>query len=439
MNSKNIIEKIYRLLAPSKERDIEHYQVIQKIYSILDETYPSSWIAYDMVDNDGNSYIVFTSEDKLYRAYYEYDGEDVNLSDPSEVEITIDDVQASRMRLVRAKDENLYFIGIAASTVLNRIAAIDSRALFDDFENEFEKRDTPIMSFYHRTDYDGLTWGDVVSVSRFGNLLMVVGKVDEDTLIGKNIEVINERAVIGFSIGFVPTDVPTIVNVDDVPIKVYERGYLAEISLLLEEHAASYFTELLNFEERAIMARGKTELKKLLEDILGEGSEKEIDEALEVAEERNRSIDDRNMITRENEDDEEEQVKELKDDGEIEIVVDEAIEEIVEEKVEQIKSEYIKYTGELKQSLEDIIRMFEAVEGKIDRGFYDINHRVGRLEQEDDEKIREQVDDLPPARRNTTKLVYRKTEQPKEFVLTVPNQRFNLRGIAKETLEGNNE
>ena len=250
--------------------------------------------------DDDNMFAVFAQDGKLYRAPIRVSGTDVSVGDLLEVQMEFTEVPRSMMTIRQLPDGRYRWIGISASSVLNRVGEIDSKEMFDSFiDNIAETGEYPLRMFYHMGEQ--FRTGQCDFVGRDGNLLITSGLYD-DTEIALG-EVHARQAdpdYWGDSIGFVATEEPTMLMFDgDIEIPVYRQGILNEISTVPEAHAASWMTAMPTLE---------TEVNRMLNDKqfevfvkLFEDDEDEARAWLEKnADSRNRAIVDGNQITRDN-------------------------------------------------------------------------------------------------------------------------------------------
>lgn len=317
-----------------KERLITINDLYNGVYQKLEEIgleYP--WIQDFFLENNA-LYVVVSTAGKLwkYRLIVSND-ELTSLKLVGEVEIDYP-LKEEKTRSFTYRDSNgqAKFVTIAACSVLNRVGEIDANSLFDYFEeNYITQEKEAFFTFYHLGEK--IQFGTVKGVARYGKLLITWGTIDESTTLGKAyVENANDPKW-GISIGFYSTE-QEIVRVGDIEILAHTKGILIEQSLLLEEHAANYYTTNLVEVNRGMK-------KEKLTDVLKElgVAEESANEILDKADVRNREIEENKMIFREVENDTEE-TKEV----EIEIddtLVDQIV-KLVEEKLEQKFEERVK-------------------------------------------------------------------------------------------------
>lgn len=412
------------------QRDLSINQVVQQIDNLLydikddEEEYRFAWpYIFDVFQTDNENYVIFSDSGKLYKAVYSVQqGRDIAIDRISEVvveypEVSSEDTERSFV-LRRNADNQLLFIAIAGSAVLNRSGELDSTMLFDSFEQSFDKDNSPFITFRHLGE--GLSFGKIDNVFRNDKLLFVTGYIDETTPIGS---VFEERykedpEKWGISIGFRPTRHEITRVSDKVDILTYTEGELVEVSVLKETEAAHYFTAILeakNNKETNRMGKNRTQAFDALKEFVGDAlSDDELNAMLDSAEVRNRTIEETNMVTRKAEDTEdivEEEEKEVKEEEAFEVNIDEsALEAITEQVRERVAGEINTHMEETLNSLQSTItELSERLNSAIEN-INDITTRTTRLEEDDDKKIREAVNDLPPASNKRVNVRYRPTE-----------------------------
>lgn len=186
---------------------------------------------------------------------------------------------------------------IAATSVVNRVGELDSKGLFDDFIQHFNNGDyaTPFLTFYHEDT--ALEMGTVTDIMRHGNVLFVAGDWHENnSLADACIRALENDpdGEWGVSVGFMPLAAPEIITVGSgVEIPVYQSGYLIEVSMLLERHAANWFTR---FRNGRIQRMSKV-TKEMLERVFGENSA-ELEDWAGKLDDTERAITQSGLITR---------------------------------------------------------------------------------------------------------------------------------------------
>lgn len=316
------------------------------------------------------------------------------------------------MTVHRQSDGRYRWIGVSAASVLNRVGEIDSRDLFDSFiAYAKETGDYPIRMFFHRGEQ--FRTGQADFLARDDNLLITSGLFD-DTEIGRaEAEArMSDPDYWGDSIGYLPMEEPEIVRVNEVEIPVYRNGRLAEISTLPEARAASWFTNSNVTEVRRMMTEVEFEaFAKLFQ-----GDEDQARAWLESnVDPTNRAIAEDGLITRDDGEAEgkpeaeapeaPEQEVEQPEVQEREIELDDAAVAEIARSVEGLFTE--RTEAALAPISEQLTELVEAVQ-TMATNQADIGERLEALEQDESDKQRKWVNDLP--RRSKLNITYRPRE-----------------------------
>jgi hypothetical protein len=199
----------------------------------------------------------------------------------------------SSITIHRQADGRIRGVGIVATSVLNRVGEIDSRALFDSFVDHWkESGANPILEFYHLGETSRL--GEIDYLARADNVYINSWLFD-DTPAGRAAADSLEREsdYWGFSIGYLPTCDPEMIAVaNGVAIPVYTRGIQRETSIVAEKRAANLFTMPVTGVERM-----NKDIKADLLKLMG-GDEALTNEAEALIDTRNRAIDEQGLVTR---------------------------------------------------------------------------------------------------------------------------------------------
>ena len=457
-SAESILVAIKRLLGV-KERDLTlsslFYRVEDALYEYGDENeteflYP--YVMELMTSNEGQ-YAIFSDGGKLFRANFSVDGNDmVTITETYQVKIDYPKVESSninRVTLFRSKDNELLWIGIASSSVLNRSGEIDSTKLFDDFEANFSDFEEPYLTLQHLPKE--FAFGKVRNVFRLDSLLFAYGVIDEKTILGSVAEERFNSGDWGMSIGFMPSEPPEVLRVNDVKIPVYNKGVLIEISALLEERAAAYFTKIISSGKGENRMVNKIKAKELLLEFAGEEKEDEVDALLDEAGKRERQIDNEGMITREEEinvvaeavdgDVEAEKLPEEEKEEEIEFVLDDTTRDMivnsVSEKLNDIFEEKFKDFDKFQEDVNRELAELSAFVSRANSLFEVINarndnyeERLSGVERSDKEKIDNAVNDLPSSSKRQVVVTHRPTGNDEK----IENKPQSLRDIANATL-----
>lgn len=435
-----------------EERDIQAgrvYYMIEQQLAEMDYDYP--WIVDYMHGSDGN-YMVFTAGGKLYRADFSISTNDeVEVDQVREVKLDYPVIEESRekpvFRTFRDTDGKLKFLAIAASAVLNRVGQIDSTELFDDFEVELEKRDTPYLTLQHLPEF--ASFGAVEGVFRLNSLLAIYGVIDEGTILGRSAEKRFASGEWGISIGFKPTERPAMETIGGVEIPIYKRGYLVEASVLKEDRAASYFT-MISSVDREIRKMGVTKeaAKETMLEFAGDEAEDEIDAFLEEMDIRQRKIEDEGLITRDAEEESEEEAEEENEEENTEETTEETTEEVASEEnstespddevdVYEVSDDLVEQLVEMvmdriRPAIDDVVALVNRTNDELRQeinGVKDtvtrinefvseskeqfgvVGQRLNAVEQEEGKKVRDALEDIPATKKRQVVVTHRPTEK----------------------------
>jgi hypothetical protein len=455
MNKRDVLNFLENMFFSNKKRDIPISGIWYKLENALDQ-YEDLDYSYvmDFVVGENGTYAIFQANGALYKAEYHVDNSDNVIVDSySKVSLKYEefDETENRVNVFRSASGELLWMGIASSAVLNRVGQIDTTELFDDFERNFDEDNRPYLTLQHLPKE--FSFGDVRGVFRHNSLLFAYGSVDESTLLGRFAEERFSSGGWGISIGFVTSEEPELLDFDGVLIPAFQSGTLVEVSALLEERAAAYFTSINNVErglERK-MAVNKEKAKELLVEFIGDNNESEVDELLELANKRERQIEDEGLITREVEDGDTEEDSDVEDeeeneeDEEVEILLDErAMSQIVEnvskkvvelitprldesmKEFDEFRTSVERQLGEVGEVIDTANKLLRELEERGDK----MEERVVAIEREEDVKIRDAVNDLPASRKKQVKVGFRATEEQEK---NENEGETSLREISKAT------
>ncbi len=243
----------------------------------------------------------------------------------------------------------------------------------------------------------------------------------------------------GDSIGYRPIGEPDMVEVaDGVEVPVYSDGIHREISTLPEQNAASLFT--MPSVQQQEVSRMNAKVLKALERLRDKhGLDQEVlDEFVALADQTNRTVDDEDLITRDDADQEsdvDEPAEELDEadepedeepesdedpepepqerddaspggedsDDQMEVELDEeAVEAIVDRVAEhQFFTDQTARLDEIQASITGVVERLDEFNAKVEEA----ESRLADLERDDEEKQREWLDDQP--RRRTVRVTHR--------------------------------
>jgi predicted RNA-binding Zn-ribbon protein involved in translation (DUF1610 family) len=412
------------------ERAVSLGQVSEQLFDTLMER--DEWaFPLDIYFDEGAIYALVAERGKLYRVSLSLSDSVLELGEFVEVETVHQPV--GRTLVQRQADGRWRWFSVSATAVLNRVAEIDSRALFDSFVTQAEETgEYPVRDFYH----GGETFrtGQADFLARDGNVLITSGVYD-DTRLG-NLEVrarLAEPDYWGDSIAYVPTDAPEMAEVaEGVRIPVYNEGKIRFISTLPEAEAASLFTAGEVQQEVGRMLQGKA-MDAFVK--LFDGDEEEARSWLDVnADGLNRAIDEAGMVTRdaeteaEPEADQEPQEQERDAEPEPEPEAEpepqereadpEPAEVVLDDAAITAIVDAVLASGTFQMMAERLEALGESVDGAAERSMQagrelenqiaEVIERVADLERDDEEKQREWQADLPRRRQ------LRVTHRPRE-------------------------
>jgi len=376
----------------------------------------------DLYVDEGDMYAIVAHMARLYRVPVTVNESDVTLGQPEEVVEAFEAVSDNErtVSVIRQKDGRYRWVNISATATLNRNGEIDSRALFDSFVDHIERTgEYPVLNFFHT----GLTLGQSDFVARDGYCYITSGLFD-DTPIGNAAArgVSKEPEYWGNSIEFSAFDYEMAEIAEDVRVPVYKRGVNPAIALLPEQDAAHLMTGYIAVTQREVGM--KASVKDAIGRLFGDEDEElaaQVNEQLEGAvDQRNRNIEEGNMIARSTDDveAEAEDAEAITDDEtdaedgeteaemtEHEIVLDEEMLETLGDLVadrlqarqQETYAEILRGISEAVESLEgSVANIQEATNGAIEH----INQRLAALEVDETERVREIVQDLPASPRS---------------------------------------
>ncbi len=394
------------------------------------ERYP--WLN-DIYEDQGQLVAIISAGGKLYRAPVSVDGTSVVLGELAEVEVQFTPRRRS-FSITRQADGRFRWFAVACSAVLNRVGEIDSRALFDSFVEAAKTEGYPKLRFYHdpRMDFGEADW-----LEREGNLLLASGLFDEEhPLAAAFIDACEKnRGNWGTSDGFVPLEPPQLMEVGaGVTIPVYTKGICREISVLPEDHAAAWFTAITSE-----VTRMRKDVRDAL--VLLFGDEAKADEFADTVDQRNREIDERQLVTRDDGQGEdapepaaegttEEQPEpeaEPQDDAEAQapnrLVLDDAALDAI---AARVGAGFDARFAELAARIDALPAMPDLA--PINEALGAVRERLSALERDEEEKRREWQADRPA--RQTTVISYR----PRQANAPSKDAPLDRRAVAEATL-----
>jgi hypothetical protein len=405
----------------SVSRSISIERVLAQLYKLLRDREDDDW-AYPTgiwIGDDGKSFFsVVAQTGKLYSVPLTVSDGAVSMGDWVEVEEDFKPVTQNRFTVKRQKDGKYRWLCIAGTTVLNRVAQIDSSELFDSFVKRAEKTGKyPRLDFYHwgETDPDVWEFGTADYLAREGVCYIASGLFDEDHPLAKATIRACERdgALWGNSIEFYAYSEPeTIVMEPEVRVPVYKDGENTRISVVLEEDAAGLFTRIgvCNEEvKRAMDAKTKEALTALygsntdgLNEFL-EQFEGEVDAVNQRV--KNDKLIHRTTTEDAAEEEAEDQEEEGTEEGSEIVLDDAAISAITQQMVQS--AEFQKIAQGIESIQKIVAEMVVAREkdaqeiAELKKQGKRVTQTVEQLSKDEDEKKTEYLQDLPSRRKIT--------------------------------------
>lgn len=290
------------------ERAIGFIRLREQLWDALDNAEETAdawaWPIDIFVDDDNSLFAIVAQSGKLYQIPITVTDENMSLGSWTQVTEVFKPVQQSRFTVKRQKDGRYRFVGVAATSVLNRVAEIDSTTLFDSFVEDVEETGNwPRVDFYHLGRYNEDAWefGTVDFHAREGFCYVVSGLFDEDhplaTAAIRAYEEDPEKW--GFSIEFYAFGEPEVIVVEpEVRVPVYTKGRIIRVSIVKECDAASLFTRVANVTEETVRMKRNT-VDALAEFFGTDDAAKKFLESFEIEVDGiNRSVDDDNLVHR---------------------------------------------------------------------------------------------------------------------------------------------
>lgn len=308
-----------------QDRAISLDRLYSKVWALIEW---DEWLTQIIVDEGGQmTAIIYDDEANLYARAVTITGDTVTLGERiriMEAYQVIPDVdsdaesaeRAGRVRtsvsVVRQANGTYRWFSVACTSVLNRSFEIDSRELFDTFEQRFNAGDRPFyLTIRHVGELFYLGAGDWVK--RDGDLLLTSGTFDPNpnNVLARAAESSIERDsdYWGISIGYgleaddPPPEIERVVVQTEagsleLPIPIYKRGTLVECSILAESECAALFTSVSRTEVIRTMPNTRTRnLQTDLETLFPDNPDM-VQELLAKAEGTQRSIDGNPAIIR---------------------------------------------------------------------------------------------------------------------------------------------
>lgn len=402
---RNFWRGLVGLFAEKQERALSMEILYDKVWQLAAERYPAAWLLNVFADDNNDLFAILQQDGDLYRsALTVTDGATVEMADWVEVKLDFPQVQ-TRTVIRQQADGRFRWISRSATSVLNRVAEIDSTALFDNFVRHIEETgEYPIRQFYHLGEQ--FRTGQADFVARDGNVLLTSGLYDDTALARAEIEAIaKEPDYWGESIGYHPLDRELVEIARGIQIPVYIDGVLKEISVLPEDSAANLFTAVRLKERTVLNGKIKETFVKLF------GDEAAAEQWLaENVDELNRSIEASGLVTRNQEEEAPAPEEPAQETPPVEI--DDTVIEAVVARMQAVENEEIL---RLRATVDELDTKLTGVTEQATQALTDIVTRLEVLEQDEEAKKRQWQEDMP---RNAvaTKVIYRPRERHKDEV-----------------------
>lgn len=394
------------------DRAVSAMRIHEQLWATLDSAFPGEWpwLTDFFVDDDGSMFAVFASDGKLFRVGFTVENDEVQLGERQQVSETFTPVTSTR--IIRQADGRHRWFSISATAVLNRVAEIDSRDLFDSFVAHSEETgEYPFRCFCHRGEQ--FRTGQADFLARDGDCYITSGLFDDSELAQMEIAARQKDPTFwGDSIGYNPTSEPEMVRINEVEIPVYRQGVNSEISTLPEGMAAAWFTTGSIMEVQMERNMGDLEFKAFTKLFDNDESKATawLEENVDAA---NRAIKDREMVTRDAGDDDndaeptadpvESQVIELDDDMVSTIAGQVATSEALAALVEPLQASITALTA----TVEELSRNVGVQGNKRERAHSALVERLEVLETEETAKKSAWIKDLPARATQAIRITHR--------------------------------
>ncbi len=370
----------------------------------------AAWFHDFYQDGDG-LFAIVSEKGKLFRVpVTERDGT-VILGDWTPLDVS---PATARTSIIRQADGRTRWLSISATSVLNKVGEIDSRALFDSFvTHATETGEYPYRCFYHQAE--PLRTGLADFLARDGDVFITSGLYDDTPLALAEIAALERDAgAWAESIHYEPTDWPVleelILDVEKsasslVVVPVFDRGRMIEISTLPRDRAAAWFTAI-NIRE---VNRMKEEVYTALVSLL-DGDEEQAKGFAALVDGTNRQVQDEGLVTRaagETEPKPDPPVEQPPEEDvtEREFVLDEAALDAIAGRFKELLAPLTAKIDTLEAAMGEEDANQSAALDEAARGLLELDKRLESLERTDEQKQAQWLADLPRSTR--TRVTYR--------------------------------
>jgi regulator of replication initiation timing len=430
----------------------------EQLWTKLEQsTDASGQMAYPMdayVGDDGSSlFAIVTQGGKLFQVPISVRNEDITLGEWTQVTEVFQPVQQSSFTIRRQADGRHRWMGVVATSVINRVGEIDSVALFDSFVEHWQNTgEQPRVDYYHMGDSDPEAWefGTADYLAREDCCYIASGLFDEDHPLTQATIRAYERdpaGTWGWSIEFYAHVEPEIVVLNPkVQVPVYKRGKNTRISVVKEVDAAGLFTRIGITEEKFRMKRN---IQEKLEELFGDDAEG-LAAFVETVDTVNRTISDDKLIHRQkadeaadpDEDEDEDEGTDEEEDAEenqrvAQIELDEAGLAALAEQVstspafvelQRTIASLTESVGKLVTAKEEDAKEIARMRGENTK----LAKRLATVEADETEKKQTWAEDLP--RRKSVRASYRPKDEHAVDVEEGVDEDRGFDEIAAETL-----
>lgn len=433
MSQMNILRRMWNSLLDMLIADepvaraLSMYRLQDQLWVALNPDDDGEWKwPIDVFVDGPDLFAIYTQGGLLYRVGLTVNGDTLALGTPVQVTQEFPAVEQSRGRFIvqRQTDGRDRWTMIAGTSVLNRVAEIDSAELFDSFVDEAACTGKyPRLDFYHLGMSDPEAWefGTADYLARDGVCYIASGTFDNHPLAAATIAAAaREPGRWGASIEFRARQEPELIAVEpaEVTVPVYRKGTNTRISIVLEQDAAGHFTTLGVSRE---VLRMRSDILEKLTELYGDDEQAQAFLAqfgVEV-DRVNRQVDEQGLIHRTQEEQpaaeaaasagaQEEQEEDAQTPGEL-VLDEEAVRAIVGEVVQTpVFTTMHTAINTLAENVTALTAALEAREQKIadlEGQLARMTKRVKALEQEEGQKQQQWLEDLPASRQ--TKVTFR--------------------------------
>jgi hypothetical protein len=288
------------------ERSIGFGRLREQLWDALENsTQAAAGWAYPIdvyIGDDGSSlFSIVTQNGKLFQVPITISEDNLSLGEWTQVTEVFEPVSQSKLVIRELPDGSHRWLGVVATSVINRVGQIDSTELFDSFVAHWlDTGEDPRVDYYHMGDSDPEAWefGTADYLAREGCCYIASGTFDEDHPLAKATIQAYERdpeGTWGWSIEFYALTEAEVLKLEPkIQVPVYKKGKNTRISVVKEVDAAGLFTRIGITEEKTRMKR---DIMDKLEELFGD-DETALAAFVENVDTVNRTIKDDKLIHR---------------------------------------------------------------------------------------------------------------------------------------------